>query len=521
MARIDFCGGSYSSQSVNFDAQRAVNWYPELNETGTGKSKMALYPAPGLLSVVTLPAPSRGSIEFNGLGYVIAGTGFFQIVPLTFDAFGQVLTAQATLLSGTTLLANDGNPASLDANENQILIASGGNVYVYYINAMNDSITQQPIAAGTFKQVPPSAFTLPSGPAPVLQVKFCDSFFLALLANSQSVQISNLLDGFNWLPGTVASQIVVSVFPDNVVGIFVDHRNLYLFGRKKTALYSSGDPVNIFGLQPGGFIEQGLAAAWSPVALDNSVFWIGQRSDTGGLIGWRANGYNVVRVTTHAVEFAWSKYTKVSDAVAYSYVDQGHAFWKILFPSANGGAGATWVYDAATGLWHERNAGQDLTGHPSWNHIYVHNTHLVGDWKTGAFSQMSINQMTVNGKPMNRIRTTPHVAKEKEMIRYDRFELDMEAGVGAVSGQGANPQIFLSYSDDGGHNFKNKQSRSFGALGNFQARVKWEQLGSSRNRVFKVECSEPVPVRIVDAYLAAAPGFQPQERLAHQLRKMA
>ena len=47
MARFGFVGGSYTSQALNVDAQRTVNWYPEANDSQS-KSALAMYPTPGL-----------------------------------------------------------------------------------------------------------------------------------------------------------------------------------------------------------------------------------------------------------------------------------------------------------------------------------------------------------------------------------------------------------------------------------------------------------------------------------------
>ena len=48
MTRIKLPGPSYTSQSVNADAQRTVNLYPEKIESGDGNTDIALYPTPGL-----------------------------------------------------------------------------------------------------------------------------------------------------------------------------------------------------------------------------------------------------------------------------------------------------------------------------------------------------------------------------------------------------------------------------------------------------------------------------------------
>jgi len=644
LARIDFCGGSYTLETMNADAQRVLNVYPELVESGSGRSKMTLMPTPGLAALLTtLDGPPRGQLEFNGLLFVIAGMKFYQINLTSLSVFGFPTTpmvVSATPLNGATALANDGLPASLAANENQILMTSAGNVYIYYVNAINDSVTGASIPAGTFKQVPASNFTLSSGNAPVKQVVFCDSFFLALIANSQNIQISNVLDGFNWIPGGsiingvytggVSSQIIVSVTPENVVGMAVDHRQVWMLGRKKIVGYVSGDPFNIFAVQPGAFIEQGAIATFAISQLDNSIFWV-SGDDKGSGMGFRLNGLTPQRITTHAVELAWQSYAKISDAVSYSWQTIGHTFWRVLFPSANNGNGATWEYDGATGLWHECDflnavSGQSM-GHPSWNHSFWNGAHIVGDWRSASLYQMDVGLFDDAGTPIRRVRRAPHVSTELEIMRYDRFILDMETGLGpepplqgagtttlltlkdanniswgvtvldngnlqmtsgslgasqtiflnsgattwqlgvsitglltttsvafnaanpsfipmvSVSGTKAwdlgvtvvglltttanmqvlarDPVVYLRFSDDGGHTWSSVQPRNAGAAGQYKKRVIWWRLGAARIRTFEVSFSDPVPFRLIDAYINAAPGYEPSERLTHQYRKVA
>lgn len=625
--------------NVSADNQITRNLYPEVVESGEGRSKITLLNTPGLSLLVALDGPPRGQLEFNGFLFVIAGTKFYLINLISLGSFGNPSTPisiTATVLNGAIPLANDGLPATLASNENQILMTSAGNVYIYYINTMNDTVTGVSIPAGTFKQVPASNFTLAVGASPVKQVVFCDSFFLALLSNSQNIQISNVLDGFNWIPGGsivggvyiggVSSQIIVSVTPENIVGLVVDHRQLWTLGRKKIVGYVSGDPLNIFAVQPGAFIEQGAISTFANSLLDNSIFWV-SGDDKGDGMGFRLNGLTPQRITTHAVELAWKAYPKRSDAVSYSYQDGGHSFWVILFPSANRGNGATWVYDVATGLWHERDllnvtSGASM-GHPSWNHSFWNGAHIVGDWRSANLYQMDTGFWDNAGVPITRVRRAPHISTELEMMRYDKFILDMETGVGATIqstappsiitlkdsnnqlwnvtvqnngtlqtthvGSGVaqtlilnNPQntvswqigvsitglltttsvaftphplfqamnssgfnwnllvttigllqtdpvsmitrpaeVWLRWSDDGGHNWSSAQPRSMGNPGEFKTRVIWWRLGAARVRTLEISCSDPVPFRIVDGYINAAPGYQPSERMVKQLQKVA
>lgn len=380
---------------------------------------------------MALDGPPRGQFEFNGRLFAVGQANFYEVIP-TFATNGQFISATVNALNGALPLANDFLPASMAANETQLLIASGGSVYIYYLAAMVDSVTGLPVAKGTFQQVAASNFTLSTGNAPVKQVVFCDSFFLALIANSQTIGISNVLDGNNW---NLNGQIVVSVYPDNVVGLLVDHREVWVFGRKSAVVYFASGSLSVFDVAPGGFVEQGSGATFATSRLDNSMFWVGG-DDRGNAVGWRATGYNASRITTHPVEFAWQKYPKVSDAVSYAYQDSGHTFWVIYFPSANNALGATWVYDTATGLWHERDFLNEITGqslaHPSWNHAFAFGQHIVGDWNTPNLYWMSLNFLDNDGVPIIRLRTAPHIFTEEERIEHTRFELDMDLGVGAT-----------------------------------------------------------------------------------------
>jgi hypothetical protein len=465
---------------------------------------------------------------------------------------------------------------------------------------------------------------------PITWVGFSDGFFLALQANSQVFYVSNLLDGSTW-QAVNAEQ--VSVFTDNIVSAIVAHRELALMGSKAGVVYyNSGAQQSPFVPISGAYIEQGSNALAGMVRADNSVFWSGQ-DERGALIFWRNNGYTPTRVSNHAVEFAWSRYSVTQDLIAYSFQDQGHTFIVLYFPAQS----ATWVYDVATGMWHEWDFLDPSLGpiaHRSQCHCYAFGKHLVGDWKTGTVYQMDIGFFDDFGHPIRRLRRAPHVATEAEWVFHHQLQLDLETGVGPMpplpgnqaptvinlqdsNGQvwqlgatdtglltttpvgfgvvgslvlddnnstpattswkvgvdtfgnltttqvpflpnlpqsvqlisspsgnlvwllqvtvngnlvltpgnpfqlGRDPLVSLRWSDDGGHTWSNFYALGFGQAGKFKTRVIWRRLGRSRLRTYEVTMSDPVPFRIVDAYLKATPGFQPTERLPHQVRKGA
>lgn len=511
MSRFGFVGPTYQSQSVNSDAQRCVNWYVENNESGDGKSARVLYPTPGLSVFSNNPgAQVRGEWTINGRTFAVIDAQLFEI-----PANGVAVPLG--------LVNDDGQPAAMVASPLQLAVASGGFLYVYYLRAIGA------VAAGTFYKVPPATF-----PGPVTHIDLSDTFFLALIASTEQFFASLPLDATVW---PALQTKIISTFSDNAVSFIVDHRQLWILGGKSSEVeFDSGNFPMPFDTAPGGFIEQGCGASFSIVQLDNSIFWIGSRNDIGGGIAWRASGYTPSRVSTHAVETAWASYPTIADARAFAYQDQGHSFWVINFPSGN----ATWIYDAATGLWHERGfwfaqAGIYQTALPQC-HTFNFGKHLVGDRQSGKIYQMAIpspavgggwNFVTDNGAPIRRMRRAPHISTEQEWIYHSTLQVDLETGLGPIphlkdgAGNPRDPMVTLRYSDDGGHAWSNGRDAGCGRAGSFRTRVVWRRLGRSRDRVYELTASDPIPYRIMDAYLEASPGFQAQERLTKEASKVA
>lgn len=497
MARFGLCGPSYASQSVNADAQMLRNWILERNESGEGQSEFSLFPAPGLSTFCTLTGASvRGTHTVNpGTSaervFAVCGTTLYE------------LYSNGTFVSRGTVSA-DANPASMAHNSVGLLVASGGTVY--HLNLATN------------------VFTTPAGLLGTVQlIGYSDSYFVALLKDTQNFQLSGLLNGTSWDPADVAQ---VSYFPDNLTSMIVDHREIILFGGKQGIVYQDTGNTFPFDPIPGALFEQGCAATYSTVRLDNSTFWIGQ-SEAGARIGWRLQGYTPQRITNHAIEWAWSQYSTVSDAIGWTYQESGHSFWIIYFPSGN----ATWVYDVSTGMWHERDKFNTTSGlaepHLARCHTYGFGKHLVGGRDSGKVYEMSPSYLDDAGEPIRRLRRAPHITSELEWMFHHQLQVNLEAGLGPTppltdgAGVARDPQLTLRWSDDGGHTWSNGYIGNAGQVGNYKKRVIWRRLGRSRDRIYEISTTDAIPWRIIDGYLKADPGFQPTERMSSQLRKGA
>lgn len=59
------------------------------------------------------------------------------------------------------------------------------------------------------------------------------------------------------------------------------------------------------------------------------------------------------------------------------------------------------------------------------------------------------------------------------------------------------PNVMLYWSDDGGISFLSADNREFSQMGVYQWRMRWYQLGTSRNRVYKLVAVSPVPIVVL------------------------
>ena len=254
---------------------------------------------------------------------------------------------------------------------------------------------------------------------------------------TKSVQFSALdVDGggLSWNP---LDTFIKHGYPDNVISLFADHEELYTFGDlESTQVWrDTGNADNPFQPDAGAVMHIGIQAPFSVTRLGNGVAWIGGDVRRGTRRAYHAVGFNPVPVSTPDVEAAWAKYPNIQDAVSFPFADQGHEYWVITFPSANSAHGATWVYDVATGWWHQW--GWWMTGNNDWGRIrtWVHcvvaldkvtDVHYGGDWGSGVIYIMSSKYLTDDGSLLVRRRRAPHLTNENMRRFYSRFEIDCD-----------------------------------------------------------------------------------------------
>jgi hypothetical protein len=516
-----------------------VNLFPEVIPEG-GKEAAWLQRAPGLRLLATLGnGPIRGLWTFNGKGYAVSGNTLYQIDD-TWTATSKGIIAGSSQVNMTD-------------NGTQMFIAADTYGYIYNSSVSNlgcsivlgDATVTTADTSLIYVNQPISGTGIPAGArvlsitnsttfemtvnatltAPVVILTFSD--FLTTLTTPFAGAVGcGFLDGwfvFNqpnsqifWVMDSTGTTIDSLYFasaegsPDNLVTLIVDHREIWLFGTNSVEVwYDAGLADFPMARIQGAFNEIGCLAAYSVAKLDNGLFWLGADARGNGVV-YRSKGYSGERVSTHAVEWQIQQYSNLSDAVGYTYQQDGHSFYVLNFPTAN----TTWVYDVATGAWHER-AGWELGNfirHRGNCQMNFSGEIVIGDYQSGQIYAYDLNVYTEAGsiqKWLRSWRALPTGQNDLNRTAQHSLQLDCQTGVGLDgSSQGADPQVMLRWSDDGGHTWSNEHWKSMGQIGRTGFRTIWRRLGMTlklRDRVYEISGTDPVKIAIMGAELHASP----------------
>lgn len=474
-----FCGGSYQGISPVIDNERSVNLFPEKSESAEAKSPMPLLKRPGKKLFRQIPEPRVPSqLTVNGRSFA-AASHLYELTGAGVVDWGSL---------GTTPLL----PSQIAANEGQLLVKNNGNLFVFTLGTN----VLAPVDMGQFN-------------GPVSQIDSIDGYFVATIVDSHTFQQSQLEDGTTWNGLDIAT---ISLFPDNIVSMKVSNRQIWFFSAKKTVpYYNAGAGFPVFIPVPDVLLEFGAGAAYATSQLDNNLLWLDQ-TERGSMVARRTAGYQSQRISTHAVEGFWQRYPNASDAVSFTYQENGHDFWQILFVTAN----ATWVYDVSSGMWHERTFLDTVSGQESadraMSHTFNFGKHLVGDWRSGNIYELSSEFQTDDGGPIAITRISPTFSQNGRYVYLREVIFDMQVGSGPQpplldgDGQPRAPQLLLSWSYDNGNTWSDEYILDIGQAGDFSARVRKQWMGRGRYPVLKVRGTDPVPYYFADAYLDVSVG---------------
>lgn len=475
--RIALTSGAYQARSLSADAQRCINLYPEKNPDDA-PFPFSHYPTPGLSVLATPPAgPGRGLYTAsNGDLYAVVGSTLYWVDSAwTHHALGS-LTAPGAAPSTPVSMADNG----------LVLAVVDGSASGYSVTLAGRSWNGA-IADAAFYGAD--------------RVDFVDTYFLFNRPGTAQFYVSPS----NWAPGTAFNALWIAGktgATDPLAGLVCLHLEPWLIGTQTTEVWSDAGAADFpFQRMPGVFVEHGCAAKGSIAKQDLSVYWLGQDRQ-GRCLVLEGARYQARRISTHALEAAIAAYPSVSDAVGFTYQQQGHVFYVLSFPSAD----TTWVWDAATELWHQRawlDGQGGLRRHRAASCAQAYGRTVCQDWETGRLYALDPGAFTDAGQPILRLRSFPHLRNEAKRVSYAQFTADMETGtVPDPSAVGdAEPKVALRWSDDGGCTWGQPVMRGLGPQGAYDRTPSWRRTGMARRRVYELSWSFPYETVLNGAYV--------------------
>ena len=511
---------------------RTVNMHVELNQDPASKSPATLFPRSGKKQFSILPpGPIIGMWANKSRVFVVSGGVLYELFQDgTFKKYG-------TIAAGS-------NPATMRANGNQLLICSAGNVYISTgvalyqpiisyasgtVNVSGTSVTWVSgdqffdvnnggnVQPGDLFMLPPDGnghgglFTVGSVTSATqlgllenagnltnyafqvgtqlltgVMPEFIDGYFIVNIPNTKTFYISALEDGTSWSALDFQSK---NGSIDNIAAIISFSGYLGLVGDTNSAEIwgDSGSADFPFARVSQAALSQGTAAAWSVAkASDGSVLWLS--TSNGGehrVVQMSPGGGAPTRVSNHALENALRSYGPVFDAIGSTYLENGHEYYRIDFPTAD----KTWDLDLTNGTWCEMGvattaaspSGDEIYG-ADWGRFRVHVTwpngqpmDLVGDRRSGSGRvwQVSPDFTTDDGTDIPLMRVAPHINTNLERMNCPAFALDCEMGtidptVMGPDGKPLIPTVSMSYSDDGARTWRDAGAASLGRAGEYE-----------------------------------------------------
>jgi hypothetical protein len=506
-----FVGSDNTTANPYQDRQQTINWYVELSPSKGSKTEVALLGCPGLIQLATAgptlpplgnswPAPSavtnlpvRGAWVLPGKVkalVVIARTCYL----VTVVSYGSSTTPGVINMTSVGTLQTSTGPVVIRDDGVGLFAVIVDGPFGYLFSAATSALTQinDPAFLGA------------------THVAFIDGWWIFNQPNTQvfytnAAQYSTAFKGSNFALKDAAT--------DLLMGVIENKEELWLIGESTTEIwYDAGGAYFGFARLVGTMLQAGCKARYSIARLfsegQDGLIWFG-RSERGENVVVRTKGFAIEVISTPAISHAIAQFPVTSDAIGYTYQEDGHEFYMLIFPSAD----RCYCYDASLPpeyAWHQRLSYDPYAGqfhrHRSNAYMNFAGMRIVGDYQNGSLYQLTRASYTDAGWPILARRRTPHIwnKENRERVFMASLQVDIALSVANQSGLGSHPHGYLSMSRDGGATYGSPIAQPFGQVGQNLNRLMWRKLGFTRDAVVQLDVIDPVNRDIVGATLRAA-----------------
>lgn len=485
MVELPIATGFYEDANKPIASQQCINFIPQIPQANA-ISQAQLIGSDGIESfAVAGSSSSRGFHVMGGIAYSVNGTSLYRINSDT-------TTTNLGTITGT------GRVSMADNGLELCIVVPKQAGYIYSVAAGLLPITD-------------SNYVNTLGPSE--QVVYKSGYFVHY-NNVNNAESNPIVFHSNLRAGMIYNALdygVPSIDPDLITGIHVNRNQLYVGGEVTFELFQDiGGAGFAFQTIPGAVMQIGVKAKFSLIDFDGGFVAIGGGENSQAAI-WKFSGNSQQKISTTAIDNILQQSTnaEVSEIYTTTYSAFGGFFVNFHFKDR------CMTYDAATGLWHERQS-KDLEGRPiAWRVngiIDAYGVNLVTDNQDGRIGKLNRDVYDEYGIAVNRVVSTIPFQNQGERVRVSKIRLSCNSGVGLEEKKkstfplkfpytfgdddlipGVDPHVSMSFSDDGGYNFGNGVSRSLGEEGKYRRQQVWRKGGQIANvRVYRFSFGDPV-----------------------------
>ncbi len=455
---IQVVGTTYSSRSAPVAAQVTRNFRIEASQFADNQA--VLIPFPGCKLFSDTPGQSsRGIGTYKNELYAVVGADFYKISSSGAQTYiGQIAGQSRAVMAEDT--------------DNLVITAASGKPYSY------DGAS---LVSGTDTDLYSSA-TVTYLNNRVIYDGEAGNIIFADLGDPLVVDASNVTSSDSK--------------PDDTEAVFSFKDQVFVFGQRSIVpFYNSGAGSPPYSVVQNGISDIGTPAKYSIASNYRAMYFLGSDLNV-----YRITGFQPEPVGNPSICEEIRSYGNVSAAYGVCFTLESQNYYLLSFPGH-----ATWLYCEGLG-WTNLANGVHGEPHLIYDYAYCYDKHLIQSRIDGSIYELCESTYQDAGGVIDRLRDTIKIsgkdfgAPGKEIYMHS-LELVVETGSGLITGQGENPKVMMSFSDDGGRTFSEEQWVSFGRMGEFTYSInpKWHHLGSFYERQFRFRCSDPVKFVIISA----------------------
>ena len=305
------------------------------------------------------------------------------------------------------------------------------------------------------------------------------------------------------------------------IAVAAVRRQLYVWTRTGMEIRDLADVTQGFPYALTATRTIGLIAPHSIALVNDVLHWLGTTAG-GGLRVWRVghSGDEIPDpIESKSIEemlarMASDRNVEIAKAIGFGDDSGGHPTYVLHVA----GGGVSIAYDSESDAWHCRSSTRADGDTPmEWPWLdkgqgvqrVTHSTTWRGRLVLGGYRKNRDEELAfaspddwrdIDGEPVTRVRQFSGGEAERRRMRFPMLRVDAIYGLGGgATAAEILPRFRLLVSDDGGRNFRAVGRRDLGPAGASEP-APFYSLGLSRERVYRVECIDPVGFVLRGAY---------------------